>query len=93
MANGADFPDTKRLRSASHVGHSMVPLAWSNISCARIDITEKKGRGGMVFVGRESQLSSNTVHSAVTARSAGGLDSESMAKVLGLAQVQDEPLA
>jgi hypothetical protein len=47
----------------------------------------------MGFVGRESQMSSNTVHSAVAAGSAGGLGRESVATVLGLAQVQGEPPA
>jgi hypothetical protein len=40
-----------------------------------------------------SQMSSNTVHSAVTAGSAGGFDSASVATVLGPAQVQGEPPA
>jgi hypothetical protein len=41
MAHGADFTDTTRLRSVSHVGDSMVPLVWSGISCDCIDITEE----------------------------------------------------
>jgi hypothetical protein len=38
-----------------------------------------------------SKISSSTVHSVVTAGSAGGLGSDSAAIVLGLAQVQGEP--
>jgi hypothetical protein len=42
MAHGADFPDTTRVRPASHVGDGMAPFAWSSISCAHMEITEKK---------------------------------------------------
>jgi hypothetical protein len=45
IARGADFPDTERLRSASHIDDSMVRLAWCSISCACIDITEEKEEG------------------------------------------------
>jgi hypothetical protein len=46
MANGAYFSDPARKCTTSHVGDSMVPLAWSGTSCACVDITEEKGRGG-----------------------------------------------
>jgi hypothetical protein len=41
----------------------------------------------MGFVVRGGQMSSNSVHSAVAAASVIGLDGESVATVLGLAQV------
>jgi hypothetical protein len=47
IAHDAEFLDTARLRSASHVGNYMVPLAWSGISCACVFITEVKGGRGM----------------------------------------------
>jgi hypothetical protein len=92
MEYGADFPDTARLCSVSQIGDSMVPLAWSSISCACVDITEKRRRG-MGLVGNGSQISSNTVHSAVAAGAARRLGSESVATLLGLVQVQGEPHA